>query len=118
MSPNSPKLLGREIVLWLGVINAVVGALVGMKLVHWSPEQMSLTLSAIGAMFAVVAAFAVRPFPVPLLSTALVATLTMAAGFGLNITSDSVAMLNTVLIAAAAFFTRSQVSPEPILDPM
>lgn len=118
-SPNSPRLLGREVALWLGVVNAVVAAIVGMKLVHWTPEQTSLLLSAVNAVFAVIAAIAVRPFPVPLLSAALASVLTVVAAFGVDhITSDTVTLANGVLVAVFAFLTSTRVSPEPKIDPM
>lgn len=113
---NSVLLLGREITFWIGIINAALALLLGMKWLDWSPENTAIALTAVNAVFAAVAAIATRPFPVPLLSAALVAVLTCAAGFGLNVTPDQISLWNGFLVAVWGAYTRSQVSPEPGLD--
>lgn len=115
--PNSPVLLGRELTFWTGIANSVLALLLGMKWLDTSPENTAILLTAVNAVFAVVAAIMTRPFPVPLLSAALVAVLTCAAGFGLDITSDQISLWNGLLVAVWSAYTRSQVSPEPGLDP-
>lgn len=117
MTPNSPRLLGREISFWVGIVNALLAALLGMKWLDWSPENTALVLTAVNAVAAVIAAIATRPFPVPLLSAALVAVLTCAAGFGLDITNDQVGLWNALLVAVWSAYTRTQNSPEPSIDP-
>lgn len=117
-APNSPKLLGREVMLWLAVIHALVAALVGMKWVSASPEQVSYWLAAIDAVFAVLGAIAVRPFPVPLLAGALTAIGTVLAAHGIPITQDQVSLWNVVLFSVFAFLTSERVSPEPKIDPL
>jgi hypothetical protein len=117
VSPNSPKLLGREIALWIGVIGALVNTFVSRWL-EWSPENTALVLSAITALLSVLAAIGTRPFPVPLLSGALVAILTTAAGFGLNVSAEEIGMMNGTLLAIMSFLTSQRVSPEPSIDPL
>lgn len=117
VSPNSPKLLGREITAWIGVANAAVAVLVTQKFVSWSPEQTSLVLSLITAVFAVIAAIAVRPFPVPVLSGLLTAVLTLAAGFGFNITDEQVGIWNALLVGVMGLVMSTRTSPEPKIDP-
>lgn len=118
VSPNSPKLLGREVMLWIAVAHALIGALVGMKWISATPEQVSYWLAAIDAVFAVLGAIAVRPFPVPLLAGALSAIGTVMAAHGLSITDDQVTMWNMVIFSVFAFFTSQRVSPEPKIDPL
>jgi len=118
VSPNSPKLLGREITAWIGVANASVAVLVTQKFVSWSPEQTSLVLSLITAVFAVIAAIAVRPFPVPVLSGLLTAVLTLAAGFGFSITDEQVGIWNALLVGVMGLVMSTRTSPEPKIDPL
>ena len=118
MGPNSPKLLIREIMFWVGAVNALVALLVSMKWLDWSPEQTSGVLAAINAVFAVIGALATRPFPVPLLTGAMTAILTMGAGFGLHITDEQVGMWNALLVTVFGALASLRTSPEPAIDPL
>lgn len=118
MKPNSPMLLIREVMFWLGAFNALIAVLVSMNWVDWTPEQTAWTLSAINAVFAVIGAIAVRPFPVPLLTGAMTAILTMAAGFGLSITDEQVGMWNALLVTVFGALASMRTSPEPAIDPL
>lgn len=118
MKPNSPLLLVREVMFWLGAINALIAVLVSMKWVSWSPDQTTWVLAAINAVFAVLGAIAVRPFPVPLLTGAMTALLTMAAGFGLTISEEQIGMWNAFLVTVFSALASMRTSPEPAIDPL
>lgn len=104
----------REPALWLGVLAAVLNLATGFGL-PVSTAQTGLINAGVAAVLALVAAWAVKPFPVPLLVGAVNAGLALGIGFGLHITSGQVGLIDAVIVAAAAVFLRSQVSPAPAL---
>lgn len=117
LTPNSPLLLARPISMWIGFANAFVAALVSFKLLPADDVQTAYWMAGINAVFALIAAWAVRPFPIPLLSTAFVSLGTIAIAYGTHVTGNQIGVLNGLLVMAGAMFTYTQVSPEPAIDP-
>jgi hypothetical protein len=104
------RIFGREPAIWLGVIAAALNLAVGFGL-PVTTVQTGLINAAVAGVLAVVAAVAVRPFPVPLLIGAVNAALALGIGFGAPISSGVVGMLDALIVAVAAVVLRSQVSP-------
>lgn len=104
------KIFGREPALWLTLIQTALAVAVGLGL-DVSGGQMGLINAAAAAVLALVAAFAVRPFPVPLLMGAIQALLAMAVGFGLDLDATQVGLLNAAAAAVVGFIMRMHVEP-------
>lgn len=100
----------QEPALWLGVLAAVLNLGTGFGL-PVSTTQTGLINAGVAAVLALVAAWAVRPFPVPLLVGAVNAVAALGIGFGLHVTSGQVGLIDAVIVAGAALVLRSQVSP-------
>ncbi|MFI7707591.1 hypothetical protein [Nonomuraea sp. NPDC049480] len=104
------RILGREPALWLTLIQTVLALAVGIGL-PVSGEQVGLINGAAAAVLALVAAFAVQPFPVPLLMGAIQALIALAVGFGLGLGAEQVSLLNAAAAALVGFIMRMHVSP-------
>jgi hypothetical protein len=104
------KIFGREPALWLTLIQTALAVAVGLGLTM-TGDQMGLVNAAAAAVLGVVAAFAVRPFPVPLLMGAIQALLALAVGFGLHLDGTQVGLLNAAAAAVVGFIMRMHVSP-------
>ncbi|MGW4476817.1 hypothetical protein ACWENQ_44800 [Nonomuraea sp. NPDC004354] len=113
--PTSPqeghmKIFGREPALWLSLIQTAVALAVGLGL-SLTGDQVGLINGAAAAVLALIAAFAVRPFPVPLLMGAIQALLALAVGFGLELTGEQVGLANAAAAALVGFILRMHVEP-------
>ncbi|WP_030506380.1 hypothetical protein [Microbispora rosea] len=104
------NILGREPALWLSLIQTVIALAVGLGL-SITGEQVGLINGAAAAVVALVAAVAVRPFPVPLLMGAIQALLALGVGFGLDLSPEQVGLVNGALAALVGFIMRMHVSP-------
>jgi hypothetical protein len=104
----------REPALWLGALAAALNLATGLGL-PVSTVQTGLINAGVAAALALAAAWAVRPFPVPLLVGAVNGALALGIGFGLHVTSGQVGLIDAVIVAGAALLLRSQVSPAPAL---
>jgi hypothetical protein len=109
------KILGREPALWLTLIQTVVALAVGLGLAV-TGEQVGLINAAAAAVLALIAAVAVRPFPVPLLMGAISALLALGVGFGLALSPEQVGLANAGVAALVGFILRMHVSPAESRD--
>lgn len=105
------KILGREPTLWLAIIsNAIV--LAGTFGLHWlNGAQAGLLVAVINGAAAAVNAYAVRPISPTTFTYLVGAMVALAASYGLNVTNDQLAILNTGVISLLALLSRGQVSP-------
>ncbi|GAA0969670.1 hypothetical protein GCM10009555_017220 [Acrocarpospora macrocephala] len=103
-------IFGREPALWLTLIQTVVALAVGLGL-NVTGEQVGLINAAAGAVLALVAAVAVRPFPVPLLMGAIQAAIALGVGFGLALDGGQVGLVNAAAAALVGIVLRMHVSP-------
>jgi hypothetical protein len=74
-------------------------------------DQAAAIVLFVNAAAAAVNAFTVRPLPVPVFTYALSTLISAFALYGLNITGDQVAGLNSVLVAVLGLLTYGNVSP-------
>jgi hypothetical protein len=105
--------LGREPALWLSLVQTLLALAVGLGLTL-SGAQVGLINGAAAAVLALVAAVAVRPFPVPLLMGATSALLDLGVGFGLPLTAAQVGLANGAIAALVGFILRMHVSPAEV----
>lgn len=105
------KILGREPTLWLAVISSLV-VLAGTFGLHWlTGQQAGLLVAAINAVAGAVTAYTVRPVAPAAFTYAIAALVALAASYGLNVTNEQLAGLNTAIVPILALLTRNQVSP-------
>lgn len=105
------KIFNREPALWLSLIQTLVALAVGLGLAL-NGEQVGLVNAAAAAILALVAAIAVRPFPVPLLMGAIQAALALGVGFGLHLAPEQVGLVNAAAAALVGFILRMHVEPK------
>lgn len=107
------KIFGREPTLWIAVIGQAI-LLLGTFGLRWlDNDQAALIVVAINALAAAATAFMVRPISPAAFTYALGSVVSVAAAYGLSITADQMAVLNTFVIGILALITRNQVSPVP-----
>jgi len=109
------RIFGREPALWLTLIQTAIALAVGLGL-PVTGDQVGLINAAAAAVLALVAAVAVRPFPVPLLMGAIQALLALAVGFGLALSPEQVGLVNAAAAALVGFILRMHVSPAESRD--
>lgn len=106
------KLFQREPTLWLAAINAIVIIVGTFGLGFISGDQAALIVVVINAIFGVINAVTVRPIS-PVAFTYLIASvLALAASYGLNVPTATVAAINAAVVPILALLSRGQVSPE------
>lgn len=105
------KLFQREPTLWIAVINAVVILVGTFSLKFISGAQAALIVAVINAIFLAINAYAVRPISPAAFTYAVGAVVALAAAYGLNVPTETVASANVLIIAILSLLTRGQVSP-------
>lgn len=104
-------MLGRHPTLWIAGLNALVmfAATIGLR---WlDNDQAGLIVLAINALAAAATAWAVRPIQPAVFTYALTSLVSLVAAYGLNVTADQLATLNTVMISFLGLLTYGNVSP-------
>ena len=111
------KIFGREPVVWLGAISAVLAVLVTVPAVGLSADAASWVMVIVSGVFAGVEAVMTRPFVVTALTGAVRTILTGLVFFGLPLTEETsgavVAALNMVLALVLANSVTPAADPAP-----
>ena len=106
------KIFGREPTLWLSFGTSVI-ILLGTVGLHWlTGQQAALVVVAINAIAGAVNAYAVRPISPVAFTYAVGAIIAVAGAYGLNLSIETVASINAIVVPALALLSRGQVSPE------
>lgn len=105
------KIFGRQPALAISILNAVV-LLLGTFGLGWiNGDQAGLIVAAIGAASGAVLAFTTRPIA-PSAFISLVSALTaVASAYGLNLSAETVAAINSVVVSLVAFVAYGNISP-------
>lgn len=106
------KLFGREPTLWISFLASLVllvGTL-GFRLLDG--DQAALIVVAINAIAAAINAYAVRPISPAVFTYAVGAVVAVFAAYGLNVSPETLAMLNGVTVMGLGLLTRGQVAPQ------
>lgn len=106
------KIFGREPTLWIAVLNAVVILLGTFGFHLLTGEQAALVVVAINAVFGAINALAVRPISPVAFTYAVGAVVALAAAYGLNLSIETIAAINALVIPILAVVSRGQVSPQ------
>lgn len=103
------KIFGTEPSLIIGALAAIV-PIIGTLGFHWlTGPQATLWVGVIIALFGALNALLVRPVSVAAFSYAAAAIFALLAGYGYNLSSETVATINLALLPVLALFTRGQV---------
>lgn len=105
------KIFGRQPALALAMITSVV-LLLGTFGFSWiSGDQAGLIVAAISALGAAAMALFTRPIAPSVFTAAVAALAAVATAYGLELSAETVAAINSVVISVLAFLTWGQVSP-------
>lgn len=106
------KIFGREPTLWIGVVSSIIVLLGTFSFHYLSGQQAALIVVAINAVAGAINAYAVRPISPVAFTYAVGALVAVAGAYGLNLSIETVAALNAVVIPVLALLSRGQVDPQ------
>ena len=107
-----PKILGREPALWVSFIASII-LLLGTLGFRWlDGDQATIVVVAINAIAAAVTAYTVRPISPAVFTYAVGSITSVFVAYGLNVSPETLAMLNGLVIMGLGLLTRGQVSPQ------
>lgn len=109
------KIFGYEPAAWMGVLQAVLGAVLVLNVFHLSGDLNTALQVAAGALFALVTAIYTKKVNLAVVVGAVQAVLAVLVGFGLDLQPDQAAALIAALQLGLAGFLRQNT--EPAVDP-
>lgn len=105
------RVLGREPVVVLNTLAAVLGLIVSLGVTSLTAEQAGAIVGVATAILGGIAAAMTRPIA-PQAFTAIVGAGAVLVGtFGYEVSQETVGAINTVVLAVLTLLTRVQVSP-------
>lgn len=105
------KIFGKEPVVVLNTLSAVLGLIVSLGMTSLSADQAGAIVAVVSAILGAIAAAMTRPVA-PQAFTALVAAgAVLVAAFGYDVSQSTIGAINTVVLAVLTLLTRVQVSP-------
>jgi len=111
------RIFGREPVVWLGAISAVLAVVVTIPDVGFTAEAAGWVMVIVSGVFAAAEAIMTRPFVVTALTGAVRTVLTGAVYFGLPLSQETsgalVAAMNLVLMLVLAQSVTPAIDPAP-----
>ena len=106
------KFLGREPTLWISFAASLI-LLLGTLGFRWlDGEQATIVVVAINAIAAAANAYTVRPVSPAIFTYAAGAVVAVFAAYGLEVSPETLAMLNGVTVMGLGLLTRGQVAPQ------
>ena len=105
------KIFGREPVVVLNTLSAVLGLIVSLSITSLTAEQAGAIVAVVSAVLGGIAAAMTRPVA-PQAFTAIVASgATAVAAFGFEVGQETVGAVNMLVLAVLTLLTRAQVTP-------
>ncbi|MFL6096081.1 MAG: hypothetical protein ACJ71Y_11585 [Blastococcus sp.] len=105
------KLLGREPVVVLNTLSAILGLVVTLGVTSLTAEQAGATVAVVSAILGGIAAAMTRPIAPQAFTAIVAAGATAVAAFGFEVSQETVGAVNTVVLAVLTLLTRVQVTP-------
>jgi hypothetical protein len=105
------KLFGREPVVVLNTLSAVLGLVVTLGITSLTAEQAGALVAGVSAILGGIAAAMTRPVAPQAFTAIVAAGATAVAAFGFEVSQETVGAINTVVLAALTLLTRVQVTP-------
>jgi hypothetical protein len=104
------KLFGRDPVLFLNSLSAILGLIVTFN-VGLTENQAGWIVAGTSAILGAVAAALTRPIAVQAFTTLVATVASAVAAFGYDVAPTTTAAINGLILAVIMFITRGQVSP-------
>jgi hypothetical protein len=105
------KVFGREPVVVLNALSALLGLVVSLGVTSLTAEQAGAIVGVATAILGAVAAAMTRPVA-PQAFTAVVASgAVLVAAFGYEVSQGTIGAVNGLVLAALTLLTRQQVAP-------
>lgn len=105
------KIFGREPVVYVAVIEAVLAFLVTFGLDGLSTEQATVILAAVVAMGGVLTAWATKDTLLSALSGAGKALLVLVTSYGINLSQEQIGLAVVMISAVGGIWLRTQTTP-------
>jgi len=112
------KILGREPVVVLNTLSAVLGLVVTLGVTSLTAEQAGGIVTVVSAVLGGIAAAMTRPIAPQAFTAIVAAGATAVAAFGYEVPQETIGAVNTLVLAALTLLTRAQVSPVPPSTPV
>lgn len=105
------KIFGREPVVVLNTLSAVLGLIVTLGITSLTAEQAGAVVAVVSAVLGGIAAAITRPVAPQAFTAIVAAGATAVAAFGYEVSQESVGAINTLVLAVLTLLTRVQVTP-------
>lgn len=106
------RLFGREPTLWIAFIASII-LLLGTLGFRWlDGDQAALVVVAVNGIAAAINAYTVRPISPAVFTYAVGAVVAVFASYNLNVSPETLGMLNGLVIMGLGLLTRGQVVPQ------
>ncbi len=105
------KLFGREPVVVLNTLSAVLGLVVTLGITSLTAEQAGAIVAVVSAILGGIAAAMTRPIAPQAFTAIVAAGATAVAAFGYDVSQETVGAINTLVLAVLTLLTRVQVTP-------
>lgn len=105
------KLFGREPVVVLNTLSAILGLIVTLGFTSLTAEQAGATVAVVSAILGGIAAAMTRPIAPQAFTAIVAAGASAVAAFGFEVSQETVGAINTVVLATLTLLTRVQVTP-------
>jgi hypothetical protein len=110
------KIFGRDPVLFLNSLSAILGLVVTFN-VGLTENQAGWLVAGMSAVLGAVAAAMTRPIAVQAFTTLVATVASAVAAFGYDVAPTTTAAINGLVLAVIMFITRGQVSPTSPMAP-
>lgn len=105
------KIFGREPVVVLNTLSAVLGLIVSLGVTSLSAETAGAIVAVVSAVLGAIAAAMTRPIAPQAFTAVVAAGAVLVATFGYEASQETVGAINTVILAGLTLLTRVQVTP-------
>lgn len=104
-------MLGRHPTLWIALINVVIMGAATLGLRWLDNDQAGLIVAAINAVAGAATAWATRPIQPAVFTYAVGSLVAVFVAYGMHVTPEQLAALNSIVVSVLAFLTYGNVSP-------
>ncbi len=106
------RLFGREPSLYVAFFASLI-LLIGTLGFRWlDGDQAAVVVVAVNAIAGAINAYTVRPISPAVFTYAVGALVAVFAAYGLNVSPETLAMLNGLVVMGLGLLTRGQVAPQ------
>jgi hypothetical protein len=105
------KIFGREPVVVLNTLSAVLGLVVSLGITSLTAEQAGATVAVVSAILGGIAAAMTRPVAPQAFTAIVAAGATAVAAYGYEVSQETVGAINVLVLAVMTLLTRVQVTP-------